>query len=164
MKGLENQQYLIALIISNVAAILLVAVAYKWPRVARFLFFLLFAWASWMNWTTAVQRPESYLEYGELAFSSMYRRIINGWFSSHITPVVGAIATCQALIALCMWLNNKILMAGLAGGILFLLAILPLGTGAGFPSGAIMAIALVLIWRRDDHRCLWERSRNKVVH
>ena len=148
MKGLENQTYVLLLVVSNLIALLQLVTAIKWPRIARLSFFLLFAWASWTNWKTCVYNPSAYLEYADLAWSSWYASFINGWFANNITLAVGFVATCQALIAIAMLLKSWIYSAGCVAAIIFLLAILPLGVGAGFPSTAIMAIACYILLRK----------------
>lgn len=154
LKGLENQTYLIAYIISNVAALVLLYCASAWPRIGRLLFVLLFAWASWTNWGTALRTPEVYLDYANLTFLDLYRQTINGWFSEHITLAVGIIATCQALIAVSMVLKGWIFKAGAAGAILFLVGIAPLGVGAAFPATLIMALAMGVLMGKN-HSYLW---------
>jgi hypothetical protein len=156
MKGLDNQLYIILLLISNVVAIFQLIAAIKWPRVARVSFFLLFAWASWTNWKTSQQTPQYYLEYGELAWSEWYRTFINGWFAEHTKFAVGFVATCQGLIAISMLMKGWIFKTGCAGGILFLVAILPLGVGAGFPCTGIMAIAIFILLKINNNGFLWK--------
>lgn len=161
MKGLENQTYLLLYIISNAIAILLLLLAWKQPRIARLLFFLLFGWASWMNWTTALQNPQFYIEYADLSFLRVYKQFIRGWFSTHITEMVGFIATCQALIAVSMLLKGRMLKAGCFGAIIFLLAIAPLGVGSAFPFSIIASVALYLILRNRLSEYLWVNPRIK---
>jgi hypothetical protein len=160
MKGLENPTYLMAYLVSNAVAILLLVMAWKWPRAARLMFLLLFAWASWFNWQTVSFTPQVYLDYAELTFSDWYQQFIRGWFSRHIKLVVGFIATCQGLIALAMLLRGWLFKAGTIAGIIFLLAIAPLGVGAAFPCTLNMAVAMLLLlrgyadylWRRPEKR------------
>jgi hypothetical protein len=160
MKGFENQTYLIAYLISNAAAIILLVAAWKWPRSCRLMFFLLFAWASWFNWETVSHTPQTYLSYADLTFSDWYKQFIRGWFSSHIKLVVGFIATCQGLIALAMLLRGWLFRIGAIAGIIFLLAIMPLGLGSAFPCTLIMAAALgVLLRGYPDF--LWRRPEKK---
>ena len=156
MKGLNNEVYIMLLLISNAVAILQLIAALKWPRIAKVSFFLLFAWASWTNWSISQQTPQYYLEYGDLAWSDWYRTFINGWFADHIKLAVGFVATCQALIAISMLLKGWIFKLGCIGGILFLVAILPLGVGAGFPCTAIMAIAMFILMRKHGHYYFWQ--------
>jgi len=156
MKGWDNQLTIVLLIASNMVAILQLIAAIYWPRIGRISFALLFAWAAWTNWHTSQQHPEFYLDYAQLAWSTWYIQFIRGWFATHIQATVGLIAICQALIAFSMLLQGWIFKAGCTGAIIFLVAILPLGTGAGFPCTAIMAVAIYrlvsprvrLIWRQ----------------
>lgn len=161
MKGLENQTYIILLLIANIIAILQLIASAKWPRLARLSFFLLFAWASITNWRTSVNKPVAYLEYADLTWSDTYAEFINGWFSEHISVVVGCIAVCQLLIALSMLFKGAVYKLGCIGAILFLTAIIPLGVGSGFPSTAVMAIAVYILFKKDSRHFIWEkRFRN----
>src|ERR1044072_3035841 len=99
MKGLEDQQFLVAYVLSNLIAIGLLFTAWKRPAIARILFVILFAWACLTNWSISSKSPERYLEYAALAFSEWYRQFITGWFREHVQLVVGFIATSQGLIA-----------------------------------------------------------------
>jgi hypothetical protein len=158
MKGLDNELYIILLTISNVVAILQLIAAIKWPRIARFSFFLLFAWASWANWIESQLTPQFYLDYADLTWSDGYRNFINGWFSEHIQSAVGFIATCQGLIAISMLLKGWIFRIGSIGAIIFLLAILPFGVGSGFPCTAIMAAAIVILLRKHNNEFIWQKT------
>jgi hypothetical protein len=158
MKGFENEIYRYLLLISNIAALLLLFVAVKWPRIARILFFLLFAWACWMNWTTALEKPQVYLDYADLTWSRFYYNFIRGWFAGHIQPVVIGIAICQGLIALSMLWNKWIFRTGAAGAILFLLSIIPFGVGSGFPATVIMAVAMIVILLKHCDGFLWQQG------
>ena len=148
MKGLENNAYLIGLIISNAIAILFLVIAIWKPKIARLLFFLLFSWACWMNWTISSKNPAAYMEYADLALLDLYRDFIKGWFSNHIPFFIGLIATCQGFIAISMLLKGWIYKLGIIGGIIFLLAILPLGVGSGFPCSLVAAIALLKLYNK----------------
>jgi hypothetical protein len=157
MKGLENQTYLIGIIVSNILALVFLYCAVKWPRIARVLFFLLFTWACWMNWTISQRNPSAYLEYAGMAFSHLYREFITGWFSRNIAWVVGTIATCQGLIALAMLSKGLVFKLGCAAGIIFLLAIVPLGVGSGFPCTIIFAVALIILWQKGTGH-IWRKT------
>ena len=158
MKGLDNEAYVILLIISNVVALLQFAAALKWPRIARLSFFLLFVWASWTNWTTSHQTPQFYLEYADLTWSSWYKDFIDGWFATHIQLAVGLIAVCQALIAVSMLLNGWIFITGAFGAMIFLVSILPFGVGSGFPCTAIMAAAIFILIKKHNNRFIWQKE------
>jgi hypothetical protein len=158
MKGLDNQLYVTLLVIANLVAVLQLVTSVKWPRIARLSFFMLFAWASWTNWKTCLQNPLVYLEYADLTWSSWYKNFINGWFANNIILAIGFVATCQAMIAIAMLLKGWIFSAGCIAAIAFLLAILPLGIGAGFPSTAIMAFACYILLRKQPANFLWEKN------
>jgi hypothetical protein len=159
MKGLDNQTYVLLLVISNVVAILQLIAAVKWPRIARISFFLLFAWASWTNWNESQQTPQFYLDYADLTWSGWYRDFINGWFAGHIQSAVGFIATCQGFIAISMLLKGWIFRFGAIGAIIFLLAILPFGVGSGFPCTSIMAVAMFILLRRHKDEFIWQKNK-----
>src|SRR5690349_1487023 len=131
MRGLEVPQYLVAYIISNTVAVLLLLLSWKQPRIARILFSILFMWACYTNWHVALTKPDDYLFYANLTFSDAYKSFILGWFRGHIPQMVGLIATCQGLIAVAFLLRGWIYQAGTVGAIIFLLAIAPLGVGSG---------------------------------
>jgi hypothetical protein len=157
MNGFDNI-YLVPLLISNFAAILVLLASWKYPRVCRFLFFLLFTWAGWMNWTTVLGNPESYLEYGRLTWTDVYREFINGWFSNHLVLAVGFIATCQWMIAAGMVMKGLLFKIAAIGAIVFFLAILPLGVGSGFPCTLIAAIAMLRLFVLSPNTYLWFRQ------
>lgn len=163
MKGLDNQNYLIGYIISNAAAFIMLVVVWKKPWMARVFFIALFVWSCWINWKTAIQSTQVYLEYADLAVSNWYKQFINGWFRHNIILTVGFIATCQVLIAIALLLRGWIFKMGVIGGVIFLLAITPLGVGAGFPATLIMAAAMSLLFQ--DHRnYLWESMQPTRRH
>lgn len=164
MKGLENQTYLLLYIISNVVALLILWSAWKRQRIARLLFFLLFIWASWTNWKTALNNPQFYTEYADLSFLNIYRQFIRGWFSEHVTEMVGFIATCQALIAVSMLLKGWMLKTGAIGAIIFLLGIAPLGVGSAFPFSITTSLALYLILKDRTNDYLWISPKAKYQY
>ena len=159
MNGLENTTYVTMLVISNIAALILLFAAWKLPGLARLLLFLLFAWAGWINWQTALNNPTDYLEYGNLSISKFYRNFINGWFKEHLLFMVGLIATCQIFIAVGMLSKRIVFKIAAMGGIVFLLAIAPLGVGSGFPCTLIMAIAMYLLLRHAPTNYLWVKEK-----
>jgi hypothetical protein len=119
MNALENKIYLIAYVISNLFALTLLFLSFKHVKLSRFLFFLLFGWASWANWTTAVNSPDDYLNYADLTFLPVYRNFILGWFSVHISALVGFIAISQALIAFSLLLKGWAYKLGVIGAVNF---------------------------------------------
>jgi hypothetical protein len=144
---MTEQQVLIANVASNVAALLILLAAWRWPRAGRLLFFLLFLWAAQVNLRLALTRPEVYLDYARWAVQP-YRRFILGPFAAHTTGMVAAIALGQLAVAVLVALRGGAVRLGLAGAIAFLLAIAPLGRGSAFPFSLTAALAAGLVMRR----------------
>jgi hypothetical protein len=137
-------------------SVALLVAARVWPRVGRALYLALFVWACSVNWLTALERPQVYLEYADLAVLGAYREFIRGFFAGHIVEIVGTIATCQGLIAAGLLVGGKLARLALAGAAVFLVMIAPLGVGSGFPSSVIMAAGCVrlLLWPAALERSL----------
>ena len=142
--------------ISNIVALLLLWSAWKNPVLARILFSILFGWAAWANTRMALLNPEDYLGYAEYTWSGWYRDFITGFFAQHIQPMVLAIAAGQACIALGLLGAGRIFRMACAGGIVFLLAIAPLGVGSAFPFSLIAGAGLWLLFRQGSRALLWK--------
>lgn len=128
-------------------------------EIARLLYFLGFLWAGCWNMYLANAHPEEYLNYAPLASSAIYRDFILGYFASHVTPIVGAIAVGQLSIALLVAARGRAVQLGLTGAIIFLLAIVPLGVGSGFPATLIMAGGAAALMRARFPNLLWKALR-----
>ena len=155
MNGFDNKYYIFLMAMANLVAVFQLVTSAKWPRIARFSFFLLFAWASLKNFTTSQLMPQVYMGYAEITWSEAYRQFIHGWFSSHVKWIVGLIAFCQMLIAISLLLNNRLYRIGCMGAMTFLVAIIPRGIGSGFPATAVMTIALFILLDKGKYK-LWE--------
>jgi hypothetical protein len=164
MKGLENSTYLVGYIISNIVALIMLWASLKNLRLSRLLFFLLFLWASFTNATISTKRPEVYLEYADLALIGFYRDFILGWFRHNTQWVVQCVAVSQAFIAISMLLRGPVLKTGAILAIIFLVSIAPLGVGSAFPTTLIMAAAMFLILRKNQHYYLWQRNISGAKH
>jgi hypothetical protein len=150
------KQWLIPYIISNIISVLTVIGALKKPMLARIFLALFFLWACYFNSKTSIQKPGIYLTYALLDALPVYSNFINGFFSDHITTFVFTIAIGQFLIALGLILNNTFTKLACIGGIIFGLAIAPLGVGSAFPSTILMAIAFYILLRRNKHDYIWK--------
>lgn len=128
-------------------------------EIARLLYVLLFLWAGCWNTYLANAHPEDYLTYAPLAYSASYRDFILGYFASHVTAIVGAIAIGQLSIAVLVATRGRAVQVGLAGAIVFLLAIIPLGVGSGFPATLIMAVGALMLIRARFRDPLWRALR-----
>ena len=154
MEGLR--QYFLPYIISNVLFGLSIWAAWKKPMIARIFLAGFFLWAYIINTITAIQFPEKYLEYANLSFPGFYRDFINGFFSHHIREIVITIACGQYLIFLGLCMKKVLVVLASLGGMIFGLAIAPLGVGSGFPSTVLMAIAFLLLIRHPAHDYIWK--------
>ncbi|MBT8274206.1 MAG: hypothetical protein KJO77_10390 [Bacteroidia bacterium] len=150
------KEYFVQWIGSNTIAILLLITAIRSPRLARLMFFLLFAWACWINYTIAQSNPVDYLSYAALTPFAFMQDFINGWFKENVSWVVTCISFGQGLIAIGMLLKGWLVRLACIGAIIFLLAIVSLGIGSGFPATVIAAAALYFILKKDDLNYLWK--------
>jgi hypothetical protein len=155
------REWLIPYIISNIVFLLSIVAALKRPMWTRIFFAGFFLWAAYFNSTTSIQSPEIYLNYSTLNALPTYRKFINGFFSEHITVIVFTIAVGQFLIALGLILNKNWVKLACIGGIIFGLAIAPLGVGSGFPSTVCMAIAFFILFKKQDHDFIWKLKQYK---
>lgn len=148
---MTGTQILVTYIISNLVAIAFLIISFKRKKLARILFAALFIWASYTNWNVANNNPAFYLNYSKYAVA-LYRDFILGPFSNHITLVVSSIAICQLLIGCGLLWKGVILKASYIAGIIFLLAICPLGILSAFPSGLIWSAGLLVLYRHPFYK------------
>lgn len=156
-------EYLIPYIISQVASIIILVVAWKKTKWARVLFALLFFWASGTNMYLGITKPDTYQLYADLAIP-VYRDFINGWFSQNNYIVIPLIAVGQFLIALGMLLRGWWITAACFGAISFLLSIAALMVGAAFPFSITVSIAAWLILLNDDKSYIWQKQQNHLIN
>jgi murein DD-endopeptidase MepM/ murein hydrolase activator NlpD len=132
---------------SAIVALFMLIVSLRSRGIGRKLFAGLFGWAAAMNAWTALTSPADYLGYAGLTVSDLYRGFILGFFGQHITSIVVGIAVGQACIAIALLRGRQWQRAGLAAAVMFLLAIVPLGIGAGVPAPVILALGAGMLWR-----------------
>ena len=154
-------EFLIPYIISQVASIIILIVAWKSTKWARVLFALLFFWASATNMYIGITKPDTYQEYADLAIP-VYGDFINGWFSHYNYIVIPLIAAGQFLIALGMLLKRWWVTAACFGAIIFLLSIAPLMVGAAFPFSITVSIAAWIILLNDDKSYFWKKEQTRL--
>ena len=154
--------FVVAYIGSNIIAALSIFASIRFPKFARLFFMLLFGWACWINSSMSIESPWAYEDYADSAIP-LYKQFILGAFEAIITPMVLVIAACQGLIAVSMLLKGQFFRIGCWGGIVFGLAIAPIGAYAAFPATIFMAIALFILQKRSYSCYLWERSGGQSV-
>jgi len=133
--------------LSNLVALLILVVCWRWKTAGRLSLALLFLWAGIYNLRMVFVQPEAYLTYARFAHTTGYQEFILGFFKQHTTAIVAGIAIGQLLIAILVSLRARAVYVGLVGAIIFLVAIAPLGTAAAFPATLIAAIGAVLLLR-----------------
>jgi len=148
---------------SNGVATLLLFLTLTRPVIARLLLCLLFIGAAFFNGITAFKHPEWYLSYADIAAIPFYEQMITGGFSRHITAYILAISIGQLYIGIFIGSKGWMQKTALAGAILFLLAISPLGAGAAFPCTIILAIACVILLFKHSDQTLAEAFNTRVM-
>ena len=149
------KQYFVAWLLSNIVFGLTIIGALRKPMLTRIFLAGFFLWASYFNSTSARKSPEIYLDYAKLDALPAYSAFINGFFAQHITSFVCTIATAQLLIFIGLVLNNIWTKLSCIGGIVFGVAIAPLGVGSGFPSTISMALAFFILLIKYEHTYIW---------
>ena len=141
------QEVWVPFTITNVLSIILIFICYRWPKVGKIVWGIIFIAAGMFNFYTSISNPQAYLGYSRGAIG-LYQRFIEGFFSTNIVWIISLIAACQILIGIFLFTNKTLFLLGIAGGIVFLLAISPLGLGSAFPATLLMAFSLVMMYIR----------------
>lgn len=137
-------EHWIPYIVTNIAAILLIIVCCKWPKIGKVAWGIIFILAGIFNIFMVNKDPQVYLSYRDNAVE-FYKFFIDGVFNSFTTFIVSLIGAAQILVGIFLFLKKKLFLFGILGGIVFLVAIAPLGIGSAFPSTLLMAVSLVLL-------------------
>lgn len=158
----DLKEYLVPYIISNFLFAISVLAALKRPMWARIFLAILFLWASYINSRSVIRTPEIYLDYARLTPVHLYKEFINGLFSRHIQLFTISVAIGQFCIFGGFLLNDGWVKMSCGGGIIFGLAIAPLGVGSAFPATVLMAIACLILSMKYDHDFIWIRGQYKI--
>ena len=154
---MTSQQMILASIISNVIALLLLLVSWKKKNMARIFFAILFIGAAITNWKTAREAPESYLEFGKYAVP-LYREIIYGAFAAHIAGYISLIALAQLFIGIGLLAKGLVVKLCCIAGIIFFTGIAGLGFGAAFPFSVTASLALLFLYRHPFERDIFQNK------
>ncbi len=137
---------------THVVAVAYVAVAWRWPRVARWILGVGFLFAGIFNIRMVFNSPHLYVEgFGPHAVAP-YRQLIYGAFARHTAAFIVPIACGQMVVGALALLPVADPVLGYIGAITFLLAITPLGIGAAAPSTLIFAAGVALLFRQSARR------------
>lgn len=140
----------------NIVAVLLVLVAAKWPKVARWLFSVLFLGAGVWNLFASLTMPAFYVAtYGPVA-TPPYAAFIAGPFAANPALFVVPIAVGQLAIGILATGTGRSVRLAMLGSMAFLLAIAPMGVGAAFPFSLFGILAAYLLLRTPFDTSLFE--------
>ena len=141
------QEYWLPYTVSQVITLFLIFICYKWPKIGKVAWGIIFILAGIFNIYTGISDPQAYVDYGSSAIG-LYKKFIYGVFSSYTSLIVSLIALGQILVGIFLLMKRTLFLLGILGGIIFLVAISPLGIGSGFPATLLMAFSLVLLYVR----------------
>ncbi len=141
---------LIPYLLTNAIALVLVFLAFKRHRLTRLIFILIFLLAGLFNIYTILTNPEFFNHYADKAFLDIYRSFISGYFSQHIQQVVALIGLGQIIVAALLSAGGRLVHLGVFGGIIFFIALIPLGVSAAFPAMLLYILALLLMQYRIE--------------
>ncbi len=142
-----------AFVVVNVFALVQLIGSYRWPTITRLTFCLLFGIAAVVNTKTIFDTPWVYQSYADYAIP-LYSRFILGLFDAITQPMVLGIAVGQAGIAVSMLMKRHWFRAGSLSGIVFCLAMAPLGLGAAFPATVLMALAFYRLYKHEGRESI----------
>jgi hypothetical protein len=154
MKGLEDYLY-VYLVVQAIGIAFLIA-AFRNTRTARWMLSLLFLYAGVHNMYIGIASPDTYLEFSKLSLG-FYSSFIDGWFSRYNHIMIPAIAAGQLLIGTGMLLRDWWVKWSCIGAIIFLVSIIPLMVGSGFPFSITVSLAAYLVLVDDDRRFIWTK-------
>lgn len=136
-------------LVTSFTSLLLLLVAWRWPRTGRIPYAVLFLSAAAFNAFTAVRTPDVYVQgFGPRAFPPM-REFIERVVALAPDAFVLAIAAGQLLVGIALALGRGLpFRLGVAGAACFLVGLSWLGVGAAFPVNLVLAAGVLLLLRR----------------
>lgn len=155
------EQWLWPYVASNLTALALFIVAWKWPVAAKWLFAAMFLGACYANTTLVLRSPNDYQGYDQFVLLQVYHEFIVGYFASHTRQVVLAIAFGQFIVGMLLCGKGWTVRLGILGACIFLTAIIPLGVGSAFPFSLICVAALYLLDIRLRHLSIQPKRLNR---
>ena len=139
--------YWLPYVITHAISFLLLFICHKWPKTGKIIWGIIFILAGIFNIFAVIRNPDVYLTYREHAVN-FYKLFIDGVFRSFTIFIVSLIGSGQILVGFFLLRKGKLFVLGILGGIVFLLAIAPLGIGSAFPSTLLMALSLIILYIR----------------
>jgi hypothetical protein len=142
---MDLQEVWIPYIITHAFSFALIFICWKLPKIGKVVWGIIFILAALFNMYLGNSNPQKYVEYGQHA-GGLYQTFIYGPFSSYTSLFVSLIAFGQILVGIFLLMKRTFFLLGILGGIIFLIAISPLGIGSAFPSTLLMAFSLLLLY------------------
>jgi hypothetical protein len=138
-------------ILSNLVAIFLIFLCFRSPKAGKNAFTILFVAAGIFNIITATISPQIYVEgFGPNATLRAYENFIYGAFKESPALYVIPIGIGQIAVGLLLLIKNVWYKLGVIGGIIFFIAIAPLGAASAFPTSLLLAFGLVVLAVKKD--------------
>jgi hypothetical protein len=147
-----SDEYLAPWLASNILALVLLFFCWKYKTIGRYGYGIVFLLASVTNVIAAINNPQDYLGYGPLILLKFYETFIYGFFAEHIKEIVLAIAFGQFLISFGLFFGRFLYKPAIVGGLIFSIAIIPLGMGSGFPVPILMVISFWLLFSEKQFK------------
>lgn len=135
-------------VVTHTLTLVLIVICYKWPKIGKVAWGIVFMLAGIFNIFSVNSDPVQYINGFAPYAIPLYQKIIHGPFSTNPIFFVTLIASGQILVGIFLFMKRTLFLLGILGGIIFLIAISPLGIGSAFPSTVLMAISLVLLYFR----------------
>ena len=153
---MNYEQFMLPVILANLLAIVIMLLSYNFPRFMRFIWGVVFIAAGIVNLITIVNTPGIYVDtFGPAAVLDFYKELIYGPFSKQPGVYVALIAGGQILIGALIWSRGLWYYLGLIGGLIFFLAIAPLGAGSAFPCTVFLAFGLIFMMRKRRRKSIF---------
>lgn len=142
--------------IVNLIAIIMVVLSVRSEKAGRILFGGLFLFAGSFNLYLSFSNPDEFIYYAEFAFVDVYKNFFVTIYSDNSGPILFIISILQLLTAFGMEYQGKWVKYASYSATLFLLALVPLGFGAAFPSTLIMAYGTWRLSHKTFTKPVWK--------
>lgn len=139
-------------IFSNALAVCALWLSLRKPGASKGLLGILFVSAAVFNTYTAFSNPSAYLAFAETALLPFYQQFIRTFFADNTVIIIALISAGQLYIGLSMMYEDLRFKVGCIGGILFGIAIAPLGVGSALPCSIVLSLSfltLLIVTGRD---------------
>lgn len=150
---------LLPLGISSIICLLPLLLAIRRPRAARFLLAFMLITGGLVNMTMAVAAPSVYAGFGDSMLLPVYVDLLDAAASLSLAAAVFLVGVWQMTFGLLALHRGRWAKTGLVGGVVFFLAIVPLGLVV-VPSVLLAATAAFLL-RRDPGTSLLDLARDE---